>query len=442
MRQLIKILLSLTLFLLRFFLVIKNWLVSGLGLLSGPGRAVLRGFYYILIFPVYRLYLLASKKLGLSKSKKGRVVAAVLINKRIVHVLIVVLAVFLVYVNFVTANQTVPANDVVGKTLLAKIVTDELVQSEDLIEEFQGDKNLFNEPARDYWSNNAYWRPPLAYSYQEEEWQPGGNIAVRPRPGQAPERSEIIEYTVQAGDTISSIAQYFGISVNTVLWENGLTVKSYIKPGNILRILPTTGVTYKVARGDNLAAIASKHGATPDDIMKMNNLASANQVRIGQTLIIPGGKRVIDRGIATPSQQPRSLASIITSPRGSAVPVSGSKMNWPAQGRITQYYSWRHSGLDIANKTGTPVYAAAGGTVVEAGWNSGGYGYQIVIDHGGGRKTRYAHLSKFAVSAGDEVGKGDNIGFVGSTGRSTGSHLHFEVMINGKRYNPLSYLGY
>lgn len=442
MRQLIKILLNLALFLLRFFLAIKNLLVSGFGLLAGPGRLVLRGFYYILIFPVYRLYLLVTKKLGLSKSKKGRVIAAVLINKRIVHFLIVALTIWLVYINFVTANQTVSANDVVSKTLLAKIVTDELVQAEDLIEEFQGDKNLFNKPARDYWSNNAYWKPPLAYSYQEEEWQPGGNLIARPRPGQAPERAEIIEYTVQSGDTIGNIAQYFGLSVNTVLWENGLTAKSYIKPGNILRILPITGVTYKVARGDNLAGIANKHGVTSEDIMKMNNLANANQIKIGQALIIPGGKRIIDRTIATQTQQPRTLAGIITGPRGSAVPVSGSKLNWPAQGRITQYYSWRHSGLDIANKTGTPIYAAAAGTVVEAGWNSGGYGYQIVIDHGGGMKTRYAHLSKFVVSAGDEVGKGDNIGFIGSTGRSTGSHVHFEVIINGKRYNPLSYLGY
>lgn len=442
MRQIIKILLNLTLFLLRFFLAIKNLLVSGFGLLSRPARAVLRIFYYIFIFPLYRFYLLVTKKLGLSKSKKGRVIASVLINKRIVHFLIVALAIFLVYVNFVTANQTVSATDVVGKTMLAKIVTDELIQPEDLIEEFQGNKNLFNAPASDYWSNNAYWKPPLAYSYTEEEWQPGGNLIASPRPGKAPERTEIIEYTVKAGDTIGTIAQYFGISANTVLWENGLTAKSYIKPGNILRILPTSGVTYKVARGDNLASIANKHGVSPDDIMKMNNLANANQVRIGQALIIPGGKRIIDRGIATQTQQPRSLASIITSPRGSAAPASGSRMNWPVQGRITQYYSWRHNGLDIAAPIGTPIYAAAGGIVEIAGWNSGGYGYQIVINHGGGKKTRYGHMSKFAVSVGDEVEKGDNIGFVGSTGRSTGPHCHFEVMINGARYNPLSYLGY
>lgn len=442
MRKLIKILLNLALFLLRLFTVIKNFLVSGLGLFSKPGRAVLRLGYYVFIFPTYRFYLMINKKLGLSKSKKGRVVSAVLINKRIVHFVIISLAIWLVYVNLATASQPVSSSDVVGKTLLAKIVIDESAQPEDLIEEFQGSKNLFNAPASDYWSNNAYWKPPLAYTYQEEEWQPGGNTAVGPRPGQASNRTEIIEYTVQTGDTISSIAEYFGISANTVLWENGLTVKSYIKPGNVLRILPTTGVTYKVARGDNLVSIANKHGVSADDIMKMNNLANANQVRIGESLIIPGGKRIIDRTIVTSNQRPRTLAGIIANPRASAAPASGTKMNWPVQGRLTQYFSWGHNGLDIAAPIGTPIYAAAGGVVEIASWNSGGYGYQVVINHGGGKKTRYGHMSKFAVSVGDEVEKGDNIGFVGSTGRSTGPHCHFEVIINGKTYNPLSYLGY
>lgn len=442
MRQIIKILLNLALFLLRFFIVIKNFFVSGFGLFAGPGRAILRGFYYILILPIYRLYLVVAKKLGLSKSKKGRVVAAVLINKRIVHFVIIALAIWLAYVNLATASQAIFSTDVVGKTMLAKIVSDELAPPEDLIEEFQGSKNLFNAPARDYWSSNAYWKPPLAYTYQEEDWQPGGNVAITPRPGQASERTETIEYTVKTGDTISSIAQYFGITANTILWENGLTAKSYIKPGNVLKILPTSGVTYKVARGDNLASIANKHGVSADEIMKMNNLANANQVRIGQSLIIPGGKRIVDRVIATQTKQPRTLAGIITNPRASAPPASGSKMNWPIQGRITQYYSWSHNGLDIANKMGTPIYAAAAGTVVVASWNSGGYGYYVDIDHGGGKKTRYGHMSKFAVSVGDEVEKGDNIGFVGSTGRSTGPHVHFEVLIYGKRYNPLSYLGY
>ena len=117
--------------------------------------------------------------------------------------------------------------------------------------------------------------------------------------------------------------------------------------------------------------------------------------------------------------------------------------SWPTAGHnITQYYSWRHTGIDIANKSGTAIYAADAGTVEIVGWNSGGYGNQIIIDHGGGKKTRYAHLSSFGVQAGETVSKGQYIGGMGSTGRSSGSHLHFEVIIDGKRYNPLNYVEY
>ena len=281
----------------------------------------------------------------------------------------------------------------------------------------------------------------MALNYnQSDDWlaTDQDDYAVN-RPRKAPERTETIEYSVRVGDTISSIAQYFGISVNTILWENNLTAKSYIKPGNKLRILPTSGVSHTVAKGENLASIAKKYDVEANEILAVNNLANANQIRIGEELIIPGARRVVDQAVAT-TRRPRSLAEIITGQGEAAVPVAGAKMNWPVQGRITQYYSWRHNGLDIANKIGTPIYAAEAGTVVEAAWNAGGYGYYIVIDHGGGKKTRYGHLSKFACSVGDEVAKGENIGFVGSTGRSTGPHLHFEVMLYGKRYNPLSYL--
>ena len=107
--------------------------------------------------------------------------------------------------------------------------------------------------------------------------------------------------------------------------------------------------------------------------------------------------------------------------------------------RITQYYSWRHHAIDIANKTGTPIYAADAGVIEVAGWGAG-YGNQIVINHGGGVKSRYAHMSKFYVKNGQKVSKGEAIGGIGSTGRSTGPHVHFEYIINGVKYNPLNYL--
>ena len=126
----------------------------------------------------------------------------------------------------------------------------------------------------------------------------------------------------------------------------------------------------------------------------------------------------------------------------SAPKVSGNKMAWPTNGHtITQYFSWRHPGVDIANHIGTPVYAADSGVVLIAqGGYNGGYGNTIVIDHGGGKKTRYGHASRLLVKPGQVVEKGEEIMLMGSTGRSTGPHLHFEVIINGAKYNPLSYV--
>jgi murein DD-endopeptidase MepM/ murein hydrolase activator NlpD len=121
---------------------------------------------------------------------------------------------------------------------------------------------------------------------------------------------------------------------------------------------------------------------------------------------------------------------------------STTKLAWPTSAtRITQYFSWRHPGLDLAAKVGTPLYAAESGkvTISQGGYN-GGYGNTIVIDHGGGMKTRYGHASKLYVKVGDTVERGEVIAAMGSTGRSTGSHLHFEVIINGTKYNPLSYI--
>ncbi|MDD4271639.1 MAG: M23 family metallopeptidase, partial [Patescibacteria group bacterium] len=121
-------------------------------------------------------------------------------------------------------------------------------------------------------------------------------------------------------------------------------------------------------------------------------------------------------------------------------PTASNKLAWPTVGaRLTQYFSWRHYAIDIANKTGTPIYACDAGVVEVAGWGTG-YGNQIVIDHGGGRKSRYAHMSKFYVGKGEVVKKGEAIGLMGSTGWSTGPHLHFEYIINGVKYNPLNYL--
>jgi len=255
-------------------------------------------------------------------------------------------------------------------------------------------------------------------------------------------RKAAINYTVQSGDTISSIAANFDISINTVLWENNLTAYSLIRPGDTLVILPATGITYKVAKGETLGAIANKFGVDANDILTANNLPEDATISLGQNLFVPGGAKIYYAPAPTKvaaSYNPISVIKSILSP-SNAIAAAG-KLLWPTvTHNITQYFSWAHKGLDIANPLGSPVYAAEGGTVIDAGWSTSGYGNKIDIDNGGGMFTRYGHASKLLVKKGDVVKRGDVIMLIGSTGHSTGPHLHFEVHINGKTYNPLTYL--
>ena len=203
--------------------------------------------------------------------------------------------------------------------------------------------------------------------------------------------------------------------------------------------MPVSGISYAVGRGDTLAGIALKYSVAENTIADFNNIADASRLAAGQKIVIPGGQK----RYTAPAQIGgysglAALKNIIAPPSATAAP--GNKMNWPTEGhRITQYYNWRHYALDIANKIGTPIYAADAGTVEFAGWGTG-YGNQIVINHGGGKKTRYAHASQLFVKKGDTIAKGQTIAAMGSTGWSTGPHLHFEVIINNVKYNPLDYV--
>lgn len=259
------------------------------------------------------------------------------------------------------------------------------------------------------------------------------------------EREGIVKYLVQTGDTISTIAGRFNLNVNTILWANNLTAYSIIRPGNELSILPANGFLYKVKSGDTLGKLAQNHDTSVEKILSSNRLSSDASIQIGQELIIPGIRQAsipLKAVVTKPSNSASGINVIKDIVSADAPIVSSNKMLWPTTGhRITQYFSWSHNGLDIADKLGTAVYAADNGTVEisQGGWN-GGYGNTIVINHGGGKKTRYGHMSKLLVDKGDVVEKGQLIALMGSTGRSTGSHLHFEIIINGTRYNPLNYI--
>ncbi|MCX6795220.1 MAG: peptidoglycan DD-metalloendopeptidase family protein [Candidatus Falkowbacteria bacterium] len=269
----------------------------------------------------------------------------------------------------------------------------------------------------------------------------GTNINSAPTP-ETQKRTSVIYYTIKNGETISAIARSFGLSVNTILWANNLGPNSLIKPDNQLMILPQNGVLYTVVKGDTVGRIARKYDISEADLTASNNLGG--NISIGQKIIIPGGRRLVESTAPTQTPKTNSYTGISVIKDLVKAPVSkvsgGGTMLWPTVGhRITQYYSWRHTAVDIANKVGTPLYAAADGVVEFAGWSTG-YGNNVVINHGGGKKTRYAHASKLFVTVGQEVERGENIAAMGSTGWSTGPHIHFEVMINGVKYNPLNYI--
>ncbi len=257
---------------------------------------------------------------------------------------------------------------------------------------------------------------------------------INTQPGVAG-RERVEYYVIKPGDTLSSIAQAFGLSPNTILWENRLSSRSILRIGQRLAILPTNGLSYRVGRGDTIAKIAKKFGVNSATINQFNNLG--DKLTVGQTLIIPGAKPIYTPPAVT---QPSNV-NIPSLAQGAPATISNTKLQWPTvHRRLTQYFTWRHTGIDIADSIGTPIYAAEDGIVEVAGWNRAGYGLYIIIDHGGGLKTVYGHTTKLFVTVGDRVSRGQQIAAMGSTGRSTGPHLHFEVRVYGRRTNPLKYV--
>jgi LysM repeat protein len=249
-------------------------------------------------------------------------------------------------------------------------------------------------------------------------------------------RDKITEYIVQEGDTVSSIAKKFDISEDTIYWQNGLSKNSKIRVGQVLKILPVTGVSHKVQKGDTVYSIAKKYDTSAQSIVDFPFNTFVNdetfELAVGQIIIVPDGVMPQDAGPVSP--RVRQLT-----PDAGTVVASGNFI-WPASGVITQRFAWYHRGIDIANPSAPDILAADSGVVVLAGWDGSGYGNRVVIDHGNGRKTLYAHLSRLYVVAGQTVSRGAAIGKMGSTGRSTGTHLHFEIYTAAGKINPLSEL--
>ena len=239
--------------------------------------------------------------------------------------------------------------------------------------------------------------------------------------------NQIAEYTVQPGDLLSFIASDYGVSIESIMWANNLTNANSIKPDQVLRIPPVSGVIHKIKNGDTVASIAKKYGVTIDKIIAFNNLSEDDSLDVNLEIIVPDGQ--IKSVVVT------KLGIQSTTKRFSYLPDLGDYFMIPTQGRISQGLHGRN-GVDKANSCGTPIYAAADGnaaTVDNVGYN-GGFGKFIKLVHPNGTETLYSHASKLLVVPGQSVARGQLIALMGSTGRSTGCHLHFEV--HGAR-NPL-----
>jgi murein DD-endopeptidase MepM/ murein hydrolase activator NlpD len=256
------------------------------------------------------------------------------------------------------------------------------------------------------------------------------------------QRSEVLMHEVKSGETLSELSQKYDISIDTIKWANDLDSVNSLKPGQSLRILPVTGVEYKVKSGDTLASVAKKYSVDQQAVVSWpwNDIADDFKLKPGQVLIIPDGQPE-DKPVAPKAKpQPQYIAQGPTSPVFEA--PSGGGFVWPTQSSgISQYFAWYHPGIDMPNSSAPPVVASDGGVVVVAGWKDGfGYGNRVMIDHGNGYQTLYAHLSNIYVGEGQRVSRGQVLGKMGSTGRSTGIHLHFELRYKGRALNPLAIL--
>ena len=306
---------------------------------------------------------------------------------------------------------------------------------------------------------SAFELPPQVASIALPEYNPetltGSVVRLTSMQTTIPtrERAEIATYEVQAGDSVMGIAKQFNIKPETVLWANKDLLQdnpNMLSVGQNLKIPATDGIVYQWKKSDTIENIARKYKAKTEDILTWpsNKLDLLDpQIEAGTFIMIPGGSRELVQWVVPTIWRANSGANKTIQ---EACDTSGASaygtgaFGWPADNTsISGNDFWSgHLGIDIAAATGAPIYASDSGVVVYSGSISGGYGLMVMIDHGNGFHTLYAHNSQLVARCGSNVGKGQVIAYAGSTGNSTGSHLHFEIRYNGAFANPWDCLLY
>lgn len=476
------------LLLIRGFKALVRLLRPILRMLARILNFVGRGLSHFVILPLYSAFLLAKIRFERTIASARGLVFFLFTHRYVSHVLLAIIAVTTLASQLTTKPAS--AQDAGEHSLLYTLVTR---GQEDLIEEQMNPGYVLADVH--YLSPDTIQSVPgIDYDYEPSPFAADlgiiGNIAVTPR-AEFPDRPSEIDsiepdtqtpdttapaapvgrrgtetYVVRSGDTLATIARRYQVDVATIQWANNITRVNSLKPGDNLRIPPASGVLHMIKKGETVQQIAKSYKVDATVITTANNLSAKSSLSIGQELFIPNASPLaIARATPSPAQTTVAVRPDVPISRikdkaldvyqelsntkndARNVPVSAdtsgskTKLLWPTHLRvINQYYGYSHTGIDIDGDYTDPIYASDDGVVEQAGWNNSGYGLMIFIDHGNGIKTRYAHSSKLYVKAGEQVKRGQVLGMVGTTGRSTGTHLHFEVYVNGKRANPLSYI--
>ena len=468
-------------------LILKYFLDS----LAFIGRIIKKFFYYLLfpfhwflkriifyglILSIYKIYLNFNNIYQKISKILGNWIFAPLTTRYTIHILIVVISFGVITSNIYAKELEAQITPVEGQnSILMALITppeNELIEESANYDTFA---EIYDYPLseQEYLASSDYI-PTIEIAYLETvDYTTLAKPHILTTTTNLKLRNKTEDYIILGGDTLSGIADKFGLNITTVLQANNLSLRSRIKPGQALTILPVDGLLYTVKSGDTISKLASTYQAQTNQIREFNQLSDSS-LPIGEDILIPYGVKPKPVYVAPtvayrPSYSSTPQAATNTGDNsgvnnkvayGNAAPatsavyapefapasaaVSGTALQWPTSDYvITQYYHYGHTGLDIAgaSRYNAPLYAAESGTVIKAqgGWN-GGYGVYVILDHGNGLQTLYAHASQLFVQPGEYVERGQPVAMMGTTGRSTGPHIHFEVRKNGGKVNPLNYI--